>query len=218
VFGERVVVDRVEVSVGGETLLAPVSFSLGAGEALAVRGPNGSGKTTLLRVLAGLTRPTNGTVTIAGHSVDERDRAFRARVAALIGLPPLARNLTLREHLALIAASWGFGIADSGERADGLLHDLGINRLSSRFPHELSSGQLQLFALALTLSRPFEVLLLDEPEQRLDPDRLELVGGLLRAVVDGGASVILASHSQDLVDRIADSTVNVAEAGHVGGS
>ncbi len=204
-----VLADRVEVVLDGGVLLAPVSFSLGAGASLAVRGANGSGKTTLLRVLAGLARPTGGSVSVAGARVDERRSGFRAVVAALVGVPPLARDLTLREHLVLVGVSWGAGVAAAEARADALLDRLALTRLARRFPHELSSGQVQLFTLALTLARPFQVLLLDEPEQRLDADRLALVGGVLRALVDAGTTLVLASHSGVLVDAVADEVLEL---------
>lgn len=206
--------EQVSVTIDREVLLAPVSFSLDAGQALAVTGANGTGKTTLLRVLAGLIQPTAGTTTIAGAVTDERRQEFRALVAALIGTPPLARNLTLREHLTLVATSWGFSLVEAEARADQLLGDFEIARLASRFPHELSSGQTHLFTLALTLSRRFQVLLLDEPEQRLDSDRLELVGGVLRGLVEAGATLIMASHSKALVERVAERVLRLRDAGY----
>ncbi|OIQ86601.1 glutamine transport ATP-binding protein GlnQ [mine drainage metagenome] len=204
--------DAVGVAIGDLALLTPVSLAVPRGHALAVVGPNGSGKTTLLRVLAGRTRASSGSVTIDGHAPDDRRPAFRRQVAALLGVPPLARNLTLREHMVLVAASWGVGVDEAGRRSDALLDELELHRLASRFPHELSSGQTQLFTLALTLSRPCEVLLLDEPEQRLDPDRLALVSGVLQRVVAGGTTLVVASHSAPLVDQVADSTLPLTEA------
>ncbi|MGJ9426680.1 ATP-binding cassette domain-containing protein [Nesterenkonia halotolerans] len=203
---------NVSVAFGPDTLLAPVSFDLEAAQALAVVGSNGSGKTTLLRVLAGLTPASGGIVTVRGEPPNDRSPRFRGQVAALLGSPPLARNLTLREHLVLVGTSWGYTVEDSSDRAEALLRDFGITRLRSRFPHELSSGQAQLFALALTLSRPFEMLILDEPEQRLDPDRLTLVGNLLSSLIDRGVTLVMASHSRSLVEHVTDRVVNISEA------
>lgn len=203
---------NVSVTMHGEVLLAPVSLVVPAGTALALRGANGSGKTTLLRLLAGQTRPSTGTATLAGKPMDDRDPAFRRRLAALFGMPPMARNLTLREHLGLVATTWGFPGRDAAARADELLERFDIARLSRRFPHELSSGQTQLFALALTLTRPCDVLLLDEPEQRLDVDRLALVGTILRDLVDEGVTVVLASHSSVLVEAVADDVLTLSES------
>ena len=204
-----VVAEDVGVTVGDVSLLPPVSFELEAGRTLAVVGPNGSGKTTLLRVLAGLTSPSSGTVTVGGGTPDERRPGFRSTVAALLGVPPLARNLTLREYLTLIGISWGVDQPLAERDAGNLLDELGIARLEARFPHELSSGQTQLYVLAVTLARPFRILLLDEPEQRLDADRLSLVGDALSRRQAAGATVVLASHSQHLVKRLTDQTLTL---------
>ncbi len=212
-----ILAEQVSVAIAPtQVLLAPVSFEVDAGTTVAVVGPNGSGKTTLLRVLAGLTPPTAGTVSVAGARVDERDRRFRARVTALIGLPPLARNLTVREHLILVATSWGMSMAQARTRAEELLATLTLQALQARFPHELSSGQVHLFTLTLTLARPFEVLLVDEPEQRLDPNRLGLVADILAGLVDAGSTLVVATHSPDLTGRLADQVLEVAGAEHHG--
>lgn len=199
----------VEVRIDGRRLLPPTSFMAHRGEAIAVTGPNGAGKTTLLRVLAGLIRPTSGRARVDGRAVDERDPRFRSSVAALISYPAVARDLTLEEHLTLIAASWGAEIAASRQRARELLDQFEIAYLAERFVHELSSGQTQLFTIALTLARPFDVLLLDEPEQRLDHDRLAQVSAVLRACVDNGATLIFAAHSPRLIRAVSDRTVAI---------
>lgn len=203
--------ENVSMVVGGEVLLPPLTFGARSGEIVALRGPNGSGKTTLLRVLSGSYRPTSGKITIDGTAISDRDAAFRRRVAALIGLPPLARDLTLVEHVRLVRASWGH-LAGEDESPERLLERLGLDGLSSRFPHELSSGQTQLFALALTLARPSELLLFDEPEQRLDGDRMEHVKKLLVERVATGCLVIMATHSDLLVDGTGSRTVLLPES------
>lgn len=208
-----ILVEQVGVAVTpDEVLLPPASFSLDAGRCLAVVGPNGAGKTTLLRVLAGLVRPTSGRVSIAARQVEERDPGFRRRVAALVGMPPLARDLTVREHLVLVATSWGSPPEEAERRADGLLSALDLSRLGRRFPHELSSGQVQLVCIALTLARPSEVLLVDEPEQRLDRQRVGLVTSVLQQRIREGTTLVFASHSADMVDRLADQVWEVGGA------
>lgn len=201
----------LSVHVDQQTLLDSVNFAVSAGQVLAVTGLNGSGKTTLLRVLAGLRSPSTGTVSVAGAPPSERSPEFRSRVAALIGAPPMARDLTLREHLVLVGASWGQTLEAAEEHADSLLAELQIGRLTSRFPHELSSGQAQMFAFALTLSRPFDVLLLDEPEQRLDPSRVSLVAALLRAYASTGTTIIAASHNDALINQVADRVLTLTD-------
>lgn len=193
-------------------LLPPTTFTVDRGRVLAVTGDNGSGKTTLLRVVAGLERPSAGRCRVAGSPVDERDPGFRREVAALIGPPPTARDLTVREHVELVARTWGSGPAQAREAAVVLLDDLDLTRLADRFPHQLSTGQAQLGALALTLARPSSVLLLDEPEQRLDEDRLARVATVLDRRRRAGSALLLATHSRTLVDALADEELPLQSA------
>ncbi|MEV7692218.1 ABC transporter ATP-binding protein [Microbacterium sp. NPDC089189] len=202
----------VGVEVGDVTLLAPVSASAERGEALIVRGGNGTGKSTLLRVLAGVRAPSSGAVRIGGRAVRERDPRFRGCVAAMIGLPPLAPDLTVLDHVALVATTWWADPGEAESRARRVIAELGLDDLHERFPHELSSGQTQLLGLALVLARPFEVLILDEPEQRLDPEHVDAVLHALRARRDDGATLVIATHSAALADHLADHTLTLDAA------
>jgi ABC-type multidrug transport system ATPase subunit len=192
-------------------MLDGASGRLELGEVLTVRGANGAGKTTLLRVIAGLLLPTAGEVHVRGRLPDDRDPGFRRSLAALIGPPMTARDLTVREHLQFIAATWGSDARTAREQGRQLLEELRIAPLADRFPHELSSGQSQLVSLALTLARPCSVLLLDEPEQRLDPERLGLVIAALRARAEAGTAIVLASHSPRLVEELAHERLHLEE-------
>jgi ABC-type multidrug transport system ATPase subunit len=147
------VASRVGKAIDGNVMLRPLDVSVAPGRCVVLRGENGSGKTTLLRILAGTMDPSEGSATVDGAAADERDPAVRETVAALIGAPTSYRDLTLLDHLVLIDATWGRGDG-SDERAEGLLASLEIGHLAERFPHELSSGQQQLFHLAMVLGRP----------------------------------------------------------------
>lgn len=195
-------VREVRVDIDGRAALAPVSFDVEAGRCLAVVGDNGSGKTTLLRVLAGLLAPTGGSAQARGRPCDERDADFRRDVAALVGPPPTARDLTVEEHLLLVARTWGQDADEAARLVDGLMTELGMEPLASRFPHQLSTGQTQLLRLALTLVRPGGVLLLDEPEHGLDDGRVGTVLAALRARVETGVTVVLATHDRRFVDGL----------------
>lgn len=196
---------EVGVTVGKATLLAPVTVRVDRRSVLTVRGRNGTGKSTLLRVLAGARQPTSGTVRIGDEAVDDRDRRFRRRVAAMIGLPPMAPDLTVRDHVLLVASTWMGDPSRALRLADDVLDELGLLGLAHRFPHELSSGQTQLFGMALILARPFDVLILDEPEQRLDPEHLDTAIRALRMRRDAGAALVIATHDVRLADALADS-------------
>ncbi len=199
----------VSASIDSEVLLAPVSFAVPAGTALAILGANGSGKTTLLRIISGHLRPTAGAALLDGRPVDERNRTARRAISARIGLPAFARELTAHEQLRFIATTWGRTGSTATDAADATMQQLGISELRNRFVHELSSGQTQLLSLATALVRPFDVLILDEPEQRLDAHRRHLVATAVRREIDRGASVVIASHNVEMVDSIADATVTL---------
>lgn len=204
--------DEVSVSVGNVTLLAPVSAKVDSGDVLVIRGRNGTGKSTLLRAMAGVRAPTSGTVRIDDDIVTERDRRFRQRVAAMIGLPPIAPDLTVEDHLLLVASTWLDDPRAATRLSRAVLEELGLTPLAARFPHELSSGQTQLFGLGLVLSRPFDVLIIDEPEQRLDPEHVDVVIDALRARRDGGATLVIATHNSRLAQELADYTLWLGEA------
>lgn len=213
----RVTAEGVSKVLGPTTLLAPVSLSIEPNQCVVVRGVNGSGKTTLLRILAGLIEPTTGAATISVDGdpsipVDERDPVTRSTVAALIGAPTAYRDLTLADHLTLIDASWGRDPGTCSERVDEMLGHLEIGHLAARFPHELSSGQSQLFRLALTLFRPARLLILDEPEQRLDTDKRAMLGRLLLERIAAGTTIVMASHDPTLTEMVADHVIHLVPA------
>ncbi len=221
--------ERVAVAIDGASLLPPTSLDVAAGECVAVLGPNGAGKTTLLRVLSGRLRATAGTARLRGAALDERRREVRRELSVLLEPPALYPDLTLAENLALVEAAWaaessgGAGAPGSSGAdrpsplAPGLgaaaLDAFGLQPLRDRFPDELSSGQRQLSSLATAFARPANALLLDEPEQRLDPDRRGLLAEAMLAARGRGAAIVFASHDATLVERVADRSVRVGGAG-----
>ncbi len=192
-------------------LLSATNVDVRSGKCVVLRGANGSGKTTLLRILAGTMDSSAGTVTLDGEPVDERTPATRANVAALMGAPTAYRDLTLVDHLVLIDATWGRD-GDASGRAAEMLAMLEIEHLAERFPHELSSGQQQLFHLAMVLLRPARVLLLDEPEQRLDTHKRGLLTQILLDRKAAGTALVIACHDPEMTSAIADRVVDVTGA------
>lgn len=204
----RILCEALSVSVEDALLLPAVSAELSGPGIVALTGANGTGKTTLLKTLAGRTLPTQGSCTLYASreggftgTPAEYDPAFRAEVASLIDTPPMARDMTVSEQLTLVASSWGATADQAEQAADELLERLTISQLAGRFPHELSAGQLQLFAVGLTLSRPGELLLLDEPERHLDDDRVDAVISVLDERAYAGALVVTATHRAEIIER-----------------
>jgi len=193
-------------------LLLPTNVKLGTAKCVVLRGPNGCGKTTLLRILAGTVPPSQGEATLDGAPVDERDDLTRTAIAALIGAPATYRDLTLVDHLVLIDSTWGRVGERAENRADEILELLEIGHLAQRFPHELSSGQQQLFHLSMVLVRPSSILILDEPEQRLDTDKRDLLTRILLDRKAAGSSLLIACHDPAMTDALADAVVDIKPA------
>ena len=204
--------DGVSKRIEEAVLLLPTDLELGSAECLVLRGPNGSGKTTLLRILAGTMPPSEGTATLDGSPLDERNDLTRTAIAALIGAPATYRDLTLVDHLVLIGSTWGQVGEPAADRAEAMLELLGIDHLAERFPHELSSGQQQLFHLSMVLVRPSSILVLDEPEQRLDTDKRDLLTRILLDRKANGGSQLMACHDPAMTDVLADTIVDILPA------
>ncbi|MCG0238086.1 MAG: ABC transporter ATP-binding protein [Firmicutes bacterium] len=171
-----------------ETLvLDGVSFSLPAGESLALIGPSGCGKTSLLYVLAGLLTPTAGRVAVAGAPV-VRGREGTALILQDYGLLPWK---TVRENAAL-----GLRIRGrSPEAADRVLRDLGLWDLRNRYPAQLSGGQRQRVGIARALALDPDLLLMDEPFSALDAlTREELQDLVLSVWRQRRTTLVLVTH------------------------
>ncbi|GJF32115.1 putative amino acid ABC transporter, ATP-binding protein [Kitasatospora sp. NE20-6] len=202
----------VSRSYGDREVLHPVDLKLAAGECVALLGHNGSGKSTLLRVAAGRDLPTRGTVRFDGLPMDENDPRIRARVAVVGDTVACYPDLTVREHLLLVAVA--HGVADAPAWVQQVLDDRLLAERADALPSALSSGQMQALLLACALVRPRDLLLLDEPEQRLDPDARRRLAELLQAELADGVAVLLVTHHTDLAREVAHRVV-VLEDGRI---
>ncbi|MHB8295379.1 MAG: ABC transporter ATP-binding protein [Acidimicrobiales bacterium] len=194
----------------GLAVLDGVDLTVSAGEAVIVMGPNGSGKSTLLRLAAGQDKPTTGEALYRGRPIDQDDLLVRNEVA-VVGDGTCYPDLTVREHLELVLAA--FGVREDREEMVG--EALAAGRLEDRadaFAGQLSSGQRQQLLLAAALARPHELLVLDEPEQRLDPDARQDLAARLQAEAGAGVGVLMASHDLELA-RLLDASVLVLIGG-----
>ncbi|MFC1406574.1 MULTISPECIES: ABC transporter ATP-binding protein [Streptacidiphilus] len=193
---------QVSRRYGGRVALQPVDLDLAAGECVALVGHNGSGKSTMLRLAAGRDTPTSGTVKLDGVPMDENDPRVRARLAVVGDVSACYPDLTVREHLALVAVA--HGVEEPLHWVDRALADRGLAEHAEALPGSLSSGQLQSLLLASALVRPRDLLILDEPEQRLDPGARQRLADLLKAELADGVAVLLATHHPDLAMHVAD--------------
>ncbi|OJY89059.1 MAG: ABC transporter [Lysobacterales bacterium 63-13] len=188
-------------------ILDEVSLSVERGASLAIVGASGSGKTTLLGLLAGLDRPTSGSITLAGEPLDRLDEEARARVRRrLVGfvfqsfhlLPALNAGENVMLPLELE------GRSDARQRAASVLGDVGLGKRLHHYPHQLSGGEQQRVALARAFVHGPQLLFADEPTGNLDQRTGAAVSDLLFDLNrEHATTLVLVSHDLDLAARCA---------------
>jgi ABC-2 type transport system ATP-binding protein len=186
-------------------VLDGIDFSVAAGQAVVATGPNGAGKTTLLRCVVGAERPDAGEVRLDGRPLDETHPDVRAAVAAALDDIDFFPDLSVVEHLELLAFAHG----GRGDPVAEVITELGLEPARDQLPPTLSTGQRRRLALASCFVRPRRLLVLDEPEQRLDvPGRAWLTDKLLREKA-AGTAVLIASHDPDVIAAVADRRIEL---------
>jgi putative ABC transport system ATP-binding protein len=201
---------------GSPPALADVSLTVSAGETVAVMGPSGSGKSTLLNLIAGLDKPTEGTVTVAGQRIDNLGEAalarFRARhVGIIFQFFNLLEDLTAEDNVLLPAQLAGVSKRKAKARARELLERMGIAEHRDDYPARMSGGQRQRIAIARALVNKPELLLADEPTGALDTATGQEIAGLLRELNDIGQTIVLVTHDPVLAQRLAVRTVRIVD-------
>ncbi|MGN6780812.1 MAG: ABC transporter ATP-binding protein [Marmoricola sp.] len=195
---------------GEHEVLAGVDLDVAPGEAVALVGRNGAGKSTLLRCVTGADKPTEGTVELSGERLDERSPTIRAALAVVMDDLDFFPDLSVVEHLDLFAKA--HRVPDADALVDDVLQEVGLLAQAGQLPGTLSSGQRRRLALASAFVRPRRLLVLDEPEQRLDAEGLDWLARRLRRDKEDGLALLMASHDADLVDRVADRVVHLGPA------
>jgi ABC-2 type transport system ATP-binding protein len=185
---------------GDFTAVDDLSFDVGPGEIVGLIGPNGAGKTTTLRSLAGILRPTSGTVAIDGHDIVADPIEAKRRLAFMPDEPHLFEYLTVEEHLGLIARL--YSVDDFAARSAALLRELELIGKERSLPGELSRGMRQKVVIACGLVRRPSVLLFDEPLTGLDPVGIRRMRETIVARGRDGASILVSSHLLHLVEEI----------------
>lgn len=189
------------------TVLRDVSFELAAGASVAIVGPSGSGKTTLLGLCAGLDRPTDGNVSIAGEAIGGLDEDARALVRnAHVGFVfqnfQLIPTLTALENVLVPVELAGDSTCEPEARA--LLARVGLGERCDHYPVQLSGGEQQRVALARAFMNRPKILFCDEPTGNLDADTaalmVELIFGLNR---ERGTTLVLVTHDLELAKKCA---------------
>jgi putative ABC transport system ATP-binding protein len=208
--------------------LRGVDLTVGMGEFVAVMGPSGCGKSTLLHLIAGLDRPNEGSVVLAGIrietlSADQAARVRRRHIGLVFQFFELIENMSVMENVTLAALLGGSKPARARQRAADLLDVLGLLDRAQVFPAALSGGQRQRLAIARALANRPTVLLADEPTGALDSDGAAEIVELLRRLHRDGQTIVLVTHNPEVAaaagrvvgmrdGRIADPAGNAAAA------
>jgi ABC-type lipoprotein export system ATPase subunit len=192
---------------GTRVLFDGFEAAFAAGRLTALFGRSGSGKSTLLRLLAGLERPDQGEVLVAGERIDRLTRAQlaalrRERIGVVSQEPALVEHLSARENVALALALRGMPWAQTVEHADACLAALGLGQRLRQRASRLSAGERQRVAIARALAPEPGLLVVDEPTSRLDQAAAGGIAAMLEAIcADHGTTVVCATHEPLVVAR-----------------
>jgi putative ABC transport system ATP-binding protein len=211
---------KVYNGAAAQTALEEVSLSIAPGEFVAIMGPSGSGKSTLLNLIAGLDRPTAGSVqvcgqTLGGLSEGQLAKFRRSQIGVIFQFFHLLNDLSVLDNILVPAELAGIKRQEARRRADELLAQLHIADKADAYPAELSGGQRQRVAIARALINRPPLLLADEPTGALDSrsgdEIMELLDDINRS---GSQTIILVTHDAKLAARCARRIVTLRD-GHI---
>ena len=200
--------DGITKSYGTRQVLDNLSFSVARGHLTGFVGGNGAGKTTTMRIILGLLSSDGGRVTLDGADVTPEMRRNFGYMPEERGLYPKMKTL---EQVAYFARLHGYSKAESTERAAALLEELGLGERLNDNIEALSLGNQQRAQVATSLVHDPQVLILDEPFSGLDPLAVDTVAAVLQQRAARGVSVLFSSHQLDVVERLCDDVVILAD-------
>jgi ABC-2 type transport system ATP-binding protein len=190
----------------GTTAVDGISFRLQPGSITGLLGGNGAGKTTTIAMIMGLVTPTSGTVKVLGAQMPKERYRVLHRMNFESPYVDMPMRLTVRQNLSVFAQL--YAVPDIAERIAGLAAELDLVEFLDRQTGKLSAGQKTRVSLAKALLNRPEVLLLDEPTASLDPDTADWVRARLeRYRVEFGATILLASHNMNEVERLCERVI-----------
>ena len=183
-------VEKVYKYFGDFPALRDVSFNVEFGSVVALLGRNGAGKTTLLRIMAGLSKPSQGSVKINGETA--RKESTRSRIGVLGHSISIYDELTAQENLTMFGNL--YGLDDAAKRAEQMLERVGLGRVRDGLAREFSRGMRQRLAIGRAFLHDPELLLLDEPFTSLDDRAIALLQSMLKDMRDRGRTIVMSTH------------------------
>ena len=201
-------VSAVNRSFGSKRVLRDVTFTVGDGRMTGFVGANGAGKTTTMRIILGVLSADSGRVTVDGAELNASDRRRFGYMPEERGLYP---KMKVAEQIVYLARLHGLTPAAAQKNTAQLLERLGLEERANTAVESLSLGNQQRAQIAAALVHDPEILVLDEPFSGLDPIAVETVQGVLKEHAAEGVPVLFSSHQLDIVERLCDDLVIIAD-------
>ena len=202
----------VSKTYGSKRAVDQLNLHVRAGELFAFLGPNGAGKTTTIKMVCGLLRPTNGTVTVGGHPADSPQA--RQLIAYVPDQPYLYEKLTGREFLRFVVEMYGLDPKTSTRRIGELIDIFEMGDYVDELSENYSHGMKQRVVFASALVHDPKVLIVDEPLVGLDPRSARIVKDLFVAQARSGVAVLMSTHLLSIAEELAD-TIGIVDHGRM---
>ncbi|MGE0439615.1 MAG: ABC transporter ATP-binding protein [Gemmatimonadales bacterium] len=189
---------------GKFTAVDSISLEIPRGTLYGLLGPNGAGKTTTMRMIAGILRPTSGTVTVADYDVVKQPMEAKQRLGFIPDRPFVYDKLTGAEFLRFVAGLYGQSGPDLDHRIDELLELFELAPWKHELTESYSHGMRQKLIISSALVHRPEVIVVDEPMVGLDPKSARLLKDLFRAFVNRGGTVLMSTHTLEIAEVMCD--------------